>query len=119
MFAALFSTDKRKTKTMARDEMNEMKGNVAEIINLFCERGPQIILDLTDPKIERKLGEINSRFRSWCIDFGLYRPANACGDLMVQKDIREAQTARRLTQHLKDDLGNCVSASRRQWHSSN
>lgn len=101
----------RKTNTMARDDMNEMMDNVADIINLFSEHDPQIPTELTDPKRERKLNEINSRFEAWCIDFGISRGGDASGDLLRQKDIREAQTARRLTQHFKDDLSNCMSAS--------
>lgn len=91
--------------------MNEMMDNVADITNLFRERDSQITTDLTDLKRERKLNEINSRFKAWCIDFGLSRCENASGDLLLQKDIREAQAARRLTQHFKDDLSNCTSAS--------
>lgn len=91
--------------------MNEMMENVADIINLFRERDPQIPIDLTDSEHERKLNEVNSRFKPWCIDFGFSRCGNASGNMLLQKDTREAQNARRLTQHFKDDLSNCMSAS--------
>lgn len=96
------------TTAMAQDDMNEMMDNVADIINLFCGRGPHILPNLTDPETERKLGEINNRFKAWCIDFGLFRCENASGDMLLEKNTREAQTARRLTKHLKDDLSNCM-----------
>ena len=93
---------------MAQDEMNEMMDNVADILSLFRERDPQILPDLTDPDRGQKLSEIKSRFKAWCIDFGFSRCETAPADLLLEKDVRELQTTRRLTQHLKDDLSNCT-----------
>jgi hypothetical protein len=103
----------RKTNTMAQDEMNEMMVNVEDIISMFRERDPQTLPDLKDPEREQKLSEINSRFKAWCIDFGFPRCGTDSGDLLLGKDLREVQAARRLTQHLKDGLSNCMLTSSR------
>jgi hypothetical protein len=109
----------RKTNTMAQDEMNEMMDNVADIISMFRERDPQALPDLTGPDRGRTLNEINDRFKAWCIDFGVSRCGTASGDLLLEKDIREVQAARRLSQHLKDDLNNCMLISSRWENPSN
>ena len=104
---------------MAQDEVNEMMDNVADILSMFRERDPQTLPELTDPERERKLNEINNRFKAWCIDFGFSRCGTASGDLLLEKDIREVQAARRLSQHLKDDLNNCMLILSRWENPSN